>query len=164
MDELVDPELLNLRLRPEAKLFFDLHLDPQPLAVEPVLVADVVPGHRKEPLERILVGAAPGVMDAHRVVRRHRPVEKTPGFAVAGILRTAFLEDVPVAPEPQDLVLAVNEIGIGNFLEHGRSSGLGENRSYGGPGPVGARLNSNTRKHPAATRHTLYGRGWETGF
>ena len=61
-------------LRP--KLFFDLDLDPKPLAVETVLIPLFFTEHRLKPLKEIFVGATPTMVHAHRVVRRDRPVDE----------------------------------------------------------------------------------------
>ena len=76
LHEPLDAELLDVALRFEAQLLLDLHLDPQPLAVEAVLVALAEPLHRLVALEQVLVGAAPGVVDAHGVVRGDRTVDE----------------------------------------------------------------------------------------
>ena len=60
------------RLVVKPELALDVDLDPQALAVEAVLVALVLAEHRVEALVEVLVGAAPGVVDAHRVVGRDR--------------------------------------------------------------------------------------------
>ena len=73
----------RLLLKPEVAL--DVDLDPQALAVEAVLPALVLAEHRVEALEEVLVGPAPGVVDAHRVVGRDRAVEEAPARP-AGVL------------------------------------------------------------------------------
>ncbi len=50
----------------------------KPLAVEPVLIAEFVPGHREEALVGIFERPAPGVVHAHRVVGGNRAIQKTP--------------------------------------------------------------------------------------
>ena len=69
---------LDVALVLEAELLLDLDLDPQPLAVEPVLVALPLAEHGVVALEEVLVRAAPGVVDAHRVVGGDRPVQEAP--------------------------------------------------------------------------------------
>ena len=78
LDELGDAERFDVPLGLETQLLFDLDLHPEPLAVEPVLVALPVAEHGVVALEEVLVGAAPGVVHAHRVVGRDRPVEEGP--------------------------------------------------------------------------------------
>ena len=77
-DELGDPVRLDVALAREPEVALDVDLDPQALAVEAVLPALVLAEHRVESLEQVLVGPAPGVVDAHRVVRGDRPVEEAP--------------------------------------------------------------------------------------
>ena len=54
LGELGEPVLLDLALRVEAELLLDLDLDPEPLAVEPVLVALVEAAQRLVALEHVL--------------------------------------------------------------------------------------------------------------
>ena len=72
-----------LLVKPELAL--DVDLDPEALAVEAVLPALVLAEHRVEAAEDVLVRAAPGVVDAHRVVggdraRRGRTSADRPAF------------------------------------------------------------------------------------
>src|SRR5579885_575834 len=60
----------------EDELFLDLDLDPEALAIETVLVALLVALHRLEALVQVFIGAAPGMMDAHRVVGGNRTIQK----------------------------------------------------------------------------------------
>src|SRR3989304_1454999 len=84
-DERADAVGLDVALRRESEVALDVHLDPQALAVEPVLPALVVAEHREEPAVDVLVGPAPGMMDTHRVVRRDRAVEEAPAI-MPGVL------------------------------------------------------------------------------
>ncbi len=68
--------------------FLDFDFDPKALAIEAVLVAQFMSGHREKTLVRILVGAAPSVVHAHRVVGRNRTVEEAPP-RFAGVLRAS---------------------------------------------------------------------------
>ena len=116
--ELGDAVRLDVALRGEAQVTLDVDLDPQALAVEAVLVALVLAEHRVEALVQVLVGAAPGVVEAHRVVRRDRPVEEAPA-GPAGVLRAQSRERLPLVPERQDVVLLADEIRpCGNGVEH----------------------------------------------
>ena len=133
--EAVDPVVLDVALRGEAEVALDVDLDPQALAVEPVLVALVLAEHRVEALVEVLVGAAPGVVDAHRVVGRDRAVEEAPARA-AGVLRAEAGERAPVAPLGEDLVLLGDEVGLrADGVEHstpGREMGsTGARRAAG---------------------------------
>src|SRR5204863_2616796 len=73
--ELAEAVLLDLALRVQPERALDLDLDPEALAVEPVLVALVVPACGLVALEHVLQRATPGVVDAHRVVRGDRTVD-----------------------------------------------------------------------------------------
>ncbi|HZZ77650.1 MAG TPA: hypothetical protein VFE62_03970 [Gemmataceae bacterium] len=113
-------QVFDVALRLQLQLLLDLNLDPQPLAVEAVLVAQLMAGHGEETLIRILVGAAPGVMDAHRIVRGDRAVEKGP-LGLAAVLLTQTLEGLDLVPQFQDRAFLGREIDSGlNFLERHR--------------------------------------------
>src|SRR5262249_29887575 len=83
-------EVFDVALRAEAQLLLDLDLDPEALAVEAVLVAQLVAGHGLVALVGVLVGAAPGVVDAHRVVGGDRAVEEGPLILAAVLLAEAL--------------------------------------------------------------------------
>src|SRR4029079_3903018 len=94
-----------------------------------VLVTLVLAEHRVEPLVQILVGAAPGVVDAHRVVRGDRPVEEAP-LRAARVLGAQALEGPSRAPLRQDLVLLGDEVGLRvDRLEHRASVGRSGDRT-----------------------------------
>src|SRR5574338_478312 len=76
--EAVQPERLDVALRVELEVLLYLHLDPQPVAVEPVLVALVEALQRLVTLVNVLVGTPPAVMHAHGIVRRDRPIYERP--------------------------------------------------------------------------------------
>jgi len=71
-------QIFDVLLRLEAELFFDFDFNPQSLAVEAVLIAQLTPPHGEVAVIDVFVGAAPSVMDAHRIVGRDRAVEKRP--------------------------------------------------------------------------------------
>ena len=73
----------------QLQFLLDLDLDPEALAVEAVLVAQLVAGHGEVALVGVLVGAAPGVVDAHRVVGGDRAVEEGPLRLAAVLLRAS---------------------------------------------------------------------------
>ena len=99
------------------EFLLDLDLDPQALAVEAVLVAQLVAGHGVVALKGVLVGAAPGVMDAHRVVGGDRAVEEGPARP-ALVLLAQLLEGVDLVPELQDRAFLGREIDLRlDFLE-----------------------------------------------
>ena len=136
-DELRDAVRLDVALRGEAEVALDVDLDPQALAVEAVLVALVLAQHRVEPLVQVLVGAAPRVVDAHRVVGGDRPVEEAPS-GTALVLRAEPRERAPVRPHPEQVVLLGDEVGsAGDGVEH-RASRVADR----GPGRACERVTS----------------------
>src|SRR5439155_9128529 len=98
--ELGDPVLLDLSFRVQPQGLLDLDLDPQALAVEPVLVALVEASKRLVALKHVLERPAPGVMDAHRVVRRDRAVDEAEALR-ATILLPEAVEDALFLPPRQ---------------------------------------------------------------
>src|SRR5690348_12144492 len=84
--ELRDPVLLDLALGVEPELTFGSDLHPEALAVEAVLVAELVPVERLVALEDVLEGAAPAVVGAHRIVRGDRPVHEAEARATSVLL------------------------------------------------------------------------------
>ena len=127
VDKVIDAVFINGGLGAEPQLFFDFDFDPQALAVETVLVSQVVACHREEALVRVFVGAAPGVVNSHRVIRGDGAVEKTPAFA-ASVLVTKLPEGLLTLPEVQNGVLAGNKVAVGNGLEHESSLTIGNFR------------------------------------
>ena len=93
----------DVALGAEAQLLLHLHLDPQSLAVETVLVAQFPTAHGPEAIEHVLVRPSPAVMYAERVVGRYRPVQKGP-FRLPGTQGAQGLESAGVFPQPQHLV------------------------------------------------------------
>src|SRR5262249_30205105 len=81
------------------------------LAIEAVLVALLVAGHGEVALVGILVGTAPGVVDAHRVVGGDGAVEERPA-RLAGVLGAELVEGVDVLPEFEDRPLLGGEIDL----------------------------------------------------
>ena len=103
--ELGEPVLLDLALRVEAELPLDADLDPEPLAVEAVLVALVEPVERLVPLEDVLQRAPPGGVDSeHHPVRCHRPVDEAEARPAA-VLLAKLTEGVLGLPEIENLAL-----------------------------------------------------------
>src|SRR3712207_6551886 len=74
--EFGDAKFLDISFAFQPELFLDFDLDPEPLAIESVLIALSLAEHGVVALEEILVRAAPGVMDTHRIVRGDRTIEK----------------------------------------------------------------------------------------
>ena len=115
--ELVDTVGFDMRLGTKTKLFFDFDFDPQPLAIESVLIAQIVSGHGSKSLEHVFIGPAPRMMNAHRIIRRHRSVEKTPRLSS----RDLFLElgeNRTVDPVFQDFVLSLDKLSVSDFFKH----------------------------------------------
>ncbi len=104
LGELGQPVVLDLPLRVQPERLLDLDLDPEALAVEAVLVALVEAPERLVADEDVLQGAAPGVVDAHRVVGRDRPVDEAPALAAA-VLLAQLVEDLLLVPPREDVLL-----------------------------------------------------------
>ena len=102
--EPVETVLLDLLLRVETKRLLDLDLDPQPLTVEPILVAQLVASHRAMALHQIFERTSPRVMHAHRIVRGDRTVDERIGRA-ASILGSQLLERRLGLPQREHAVL-----------------------------------------------------------
>src|SRR3954453_14494376 len=88
----------------------DTDLDPEPLAVEAVLVALVEAVQRLVALEDVLQGAAPRVVDAHRVVRGDRPVEEAEPL-VSAVLLAQALEGSLALPALEQLAFESRMVG-----------------------------------------------------
>ena len=103
--ELGEAELLDLALRVEPEVAFDADLDPQPLAVEAVLVALVMAPERLVALEDVLQRPAPRSVDAeHVAVGGHRPVDEAEQRA-AGVLLAEAPEGIVALPAVEHLPL-----------------------------------------------------------
>ena len=109
--ELGEAELLDLALRVQAQLALDADLDPEALAVEAVLVALVVAAQRLVALEDVLQRAAPRMVDAHRSVRRHRPVDEAERRP-APVQLAQPLERLLALPQIEDLELERGMVGL----------------------------------------------------
>src|SRR5262249_2948282 len=109
--ELLQPERLDLALRVQPEVAFHPDLDPEPLAVEPVLVALVEAAQRLVALEHVLHRPAPRGVDAEvLLVRRHRAVEERPGRPAA-VLLAQLLERPLALPEPEHVELERVRLG-----------------------------------------------------
>ena len=111
LGELGEAVVLDVALRVEPELLLDLDLDPEALAIEAVLVALVEAARGFVALEDVLQRAAPGMVDAHRVVRRDRPVEEAEARAAA-VLLAQPVEDARLVPPVEDPVLERGMIGL----------------------------------------------------
>ena len=127
--ELREPVLLDVALGVQAERLLDLDLDPEPLAVETVLVSLVEAAEGLVALEGVLQRSSPGVVDAHRVVRRDRAVEETEALAAA-VLLTQLVEDALTVPPGEDLLLEGGVIRDGweLFVRHESDSTSGIQR------------------------------------
>ena len=103
--ELREPVLLDLPLRVEPERALDADLDPEPLAVEPVLVALVESVQRLVALEDVLQRPPPGGVDAeHHSIGGHRPVDEAEA-GPAGVPLAEKRERPLAFPEVEDLPL-----------------------------------------------------------
>jgi hypothetical protein len=113
--ELIDAIGFDVSFAMETQLFLYLHLYPEALAVETVLVSLIMTQHGVVTLEDILVGSAPGMMDAHGIISGDGAVKKgPPGFSF--VLIPELLEALAVFPEPEDPVFHLDEGGFGVHL------------------------------------------------
>ena len=116
--ELREPELLDLALRVEAERALDADLDPEALAVEPVLVALVVAAHGLVALEDVLERPAPGRVHGELLVRGHRAVDEAEA-GTSPVLLPEAVEGPLALPEIEDLELERGVIGlVRKRLEH----------------------------------------------
>ena len=88
----------NIGFAPEAQRFLDFDFDPQTLAIEAVLPAQLATVHRVETLKNVFVSAAPGVMNAHRIVGGNWAVLEKPRLAIGG-LRAQLVECALLFPQ-----------------------------------------------------------------
>src|SRR5205823_2566912 len=117
LGELGQAVLLDLALRVEPERLLDLDFDPEPLAVESVLVALVEAAEGLVALEDVLQRSSPGVVDAHRVVGSDRAVDEAPAWIPAVLLAEA-LERPLTVPALEHLPLEGRAVGyVGERLE-----------------------------------------------
>ena len=109
--ELGEPVLLDVALGVQAERLLHLDLDPQPLAVEAVLVALLEAAERLVALEDVLERPAPGVVDAHRAVGGDGAVDEAPLLA-ARVLLAQAIEDPFLVPPREDLLLERGMVGL----------------------------------------------------
>ena len=88
------------------------------MAVEPLLPTQLVSERRTEALEEILIGTAPGVVDAHRIVGGDWAIEERPRLT-AGSLRAEAFKCSLGTPTRQHLVLQADQVRLRiNRVEH----------------------------------------------
>ena len=102
--ELGKAELLDLALRVEPELPLDADLDPEPLAVEAVLVALVMSAERLVALEDVLERPPPGRVHRQGLVRRDRAVDEAEARAV-GVQLPQPAEGLLALPQVEDPAL-----------------------------------------------------------
>src|SRR5262249_40306378 len=141
-----EPVLLDLALRVEPELALDADLDPEALAVEPVLVALVEAAQRLVALEDVLQRPPPRRVDGKRLVRRHGAVDERPLRPAPAPLAEP-LERALALPHVEDLELQRVVVGlVRQRREHEfRFYGRGRNRSF-------ASLNA-SRQHERKSIH-----------
>src|SRR4030095_1649708 len=108
-------EIFNVLLRPYTEFFFTLHLNPKPLAIEAVLIAQVVSGHGKIAAVSVFVRTAPGMVYAHRIVSRDRSVEERP-FRLVTTLFPEQLEGTYALPKIEDRSFEVRKVDFRSNL------------------------------------------------
>ena len=111
--EAIEPVGLDLVLGVEPERLLDLDLDPQALAVEAVLVALILAQRRVVALEEVLQRPPPGVVDAHRVVRRDRPVDERERRPALVLAARRLLERAVAIPALEHGVLERDVVGLG---------------------------------------------------
>ncbi len=71
-----DAICFDIALVLHAKIFFDLDLNPESLAIEAILIALLVALHGLKALIQIFIGSSPRVVNTHRVVRGDRTIQE----------------------------------------------------------------------------------------
>ena len=109
--ELGEAVVLDVPLRVEPELALDAHLDPQALAVEPVLIALVEAAERLVALEDVLQRAPPRGVHRERLVGGDGAVDEAEGRA-ATVLLAQLLERPLALPALEDRELERVVIGL----------------------------------------------------
>ncbi len=138
LDELGDAERFDVALALETELLFDLDLDPEPLAVVPILEALVFAEHGVVALEEVLVGPTPGVVDAHRVVGRDGAVEEGVAPLRPSVAAKILLANPVALPLGEGLALQCGEVDLGGHF--------GESRIWHGASLLSLSETSNNQK------------------
>ena len=126
-------EVLDVALAAQLQFLLDLDLDPQPLAVEPLLVAEVVAGHGEVAVVGVLVRPPPGVVDAHRVVGGDGAVEEAPPRLPA-VEVSPLGENAVLVPELQNGALEGGEVDVLGLDAGERTGGHAAAPRRAGPG------------------------------
>ncbi|OQB38474.1 MAG: hypothetical protein BWY06_01984 [Candidatus Latescibacteria bacterium ADurb.Bin168] len=114
-DKPVDAVLLDIAFGLEPEFLLDFNLNPKPLAIEPVLVAQMLPEHGVVALIGVLIRASPGVVHAHQVVRGNGTVYERPAGAVL-VLPPELVEGVVFLPEGEDTAFQVWQRECGRYV------------------------------------------------
>src|SRR5215211_3141328 len=158
LDEFRDAERFDVAFAFETELFLNLDLDPESLTIEPVLEALFFAEHRLVPLKKVLIGAPPGMMDAHRIVGRDWAVKERVTFMRLVVLLQVLRDDAVALPPIEKLTLLRREIDFGSDLfERGHGAAPVHARFASNKKPVLNRGRANPRYHldwPAHVRPT----------
>jgi len=146
----IEPIGLDVLLGSKAELLFDLHLDPQALAIKAVLVAQLSALHGPKAAKEVLVGASPAMMHAHGIVGCDGPVDERP-VRLALVELAQFIKGVRLLPKAEHLPLLRDKIHIGrNRVERSHALLLCWIRKQNSSHPLGTRAASSIpRYHPA---------------
>jgi hypothetical protein len=113
LDELGNAKLLDFSLVLEPEFFLDLDLDPESLAVESVLEALVLAKERVKSLKNVLVGAAPSVVHAHRIIGGDWTVdERKPPFCPVVLVEILF-DSFSLFPPREKISFQCGKIDLG---------------------------------------------------
>ena len=98
LDESSDAIFLNIEFCFQVKILLYIDLHPESLTVKAILIALLIALHGFKALIKILVRAAPGMMDAHRIVGRDRAIHERVSFLALRIAAYVLLADVMIVP------------------------------------------------------------------
>ncbi len=130
--EALEPVLLDLALRVEPELALDPDLDPEPLAVEAVLVALVEPAGGLVALEDVLQRPPPRRVDGELLVRGDRAVDERP-LRAAAVARAQRLEGALGVPAIEHGELDRVRVGLlRQRVEHAFQSTEGNDPTHEG--------------------------------
>ena len=110
LDEPIDAVGLDVPLGGETQLLLHLHLYPEALAVEAVLVALLEALHGLVALVQVLVGASPCVVDAHGVVGGDGAVDERVALVRGVVAVEVLLHHPGLLPPCQDVPLHGGEV------------------------------------------------------